>query len=124
MKLFYKDVNMFVNTNLKGTTLTNLDVIQQSFYNILTTPIGSRYRQPTYGSFLPQTLQQQLSPDILYAAKGCALQAIARWEPRVIVIEEEVRFTIINGYTISGYIPYYVPEFQINSEFNGTFIAD
>ena len=36
MQIIYSDVNMFVNSNLKGALVTNLDVITQSFYNILT----------------------------------------------------------------------------------------
>ncbi len=124
MKIYYSDINMFVNSNLKGTLLINTDVIQQSFYNILTTPIGSRYRQPLYGSYLPSLLQQQLTDDLVFKARMYALQAIGLWEPRVTVIEEGVTFTKINDYTISGSIPYYVPEYNISNEFNGTFITN
>lgn len=124
MKLYYSDINLFVNSNLKGALLTNLDVIQQSFYNILTTPIGSRYRRPDYGSYLPLMLQKQLTDDLLFQIRNYALQALQRWEPRVIIIEEGVEFRKINDYTVSGYIPYNVPEFNISNVFNGTFSVD
>jgi phage baseplate assembly protein W len=115
------DVNMFVNTNTKGTILSGVDVIKQSFYNILTTPTSTRYRVPTYGSYLPFMLQQQLTPDTAYQCKGYAIQALTRWEPRATIIEEQVIFTKVNEYTIRGVIPAYIPDLNLLTEFSANF---
>lgn len=115
------DVNMFVNSNTKGTTLKGVDVVKQSFYNILTTPIGTRYRQPLYGSYLPFVLQQQLTPDTAFQCRGYSLQALARWEPRAVIIEENVLFIKLNEYTVRGIIPAYIPDLNLRTEFSANF---
>lgn len=121
MTTVYSDVNMFVNTNNKGTVVYNADVIKQSIYNILTTPIGTRYREPLYGSFLPFLLQQQLTPDLVYSAKGYSIQALQRWEPRIVLIEEQVVFEQTEPTTIVGTIPFYIPQINVNDVFNAAF---
>lgn len=121
MTTVYSDVNMFVNTNTKGTVIINVDVIKQSIYNILTTPIGSRYRHPTYGSNLPFLLQQQLTPDLVYSAKAYASQALKRWEPRIVLTEEQIIFEQVDPVTIRGTIPFYVPQINVNDVFNASF---
>lgn len=118
------DVNMFVNTTNKGTLLYDRDVIQQSILNILTTPLGSRYRLPTYGSNLPSLLQENISDETIYAAKAYTIQALQRWEPRIILIEEEIRFFQSQPDGISGIVPYNIPEFSISDTFSATFIRD
>lgn len=124
MKTIFSDVNMFVNSNTKGTVLKNIDVINQSFYNILTTPIGVRYRQPKYGSNLPFLLQQPLDSSTIFAAKTYATQAIKQWEPRVVLIEEDIIFQQTQPDGITGVIPYYVPQFNVTGTFSAVFIRD
>lgn len=69
--------------NLTGKALSGIDHLRQSIADILTTPIGSRVMRRSYGSELPDLIDQ---PDNgatrvrIYAASATALM---RWEPRL-----------------------------------------
>lgn len=76
-----------------GSARDNIEHLAQSIADILTTPIGSRVARRTYGSLLPELVDQ---PDNgttrvrLYAATAGALM---RWEPRLRVS----RITLARG---------------------------
>ena len=66
-----------------GRAIADIDHLRQSISDILTTPVGTRLERRTYGSLLPDLIDQ---PDNgvtrvrIYAAVASALM---KWEPRV-----------------------------------------
>lgn len=70
-----------------GTALAGLNHIRQSITDILTTPIGSRVMRRDYGSLLPELIDQPLSGTLLLQVYAATVMAIARWEPRVRLVQ-------------------------------------
>lgn len=66
-----------------GLTVTELEHLQQSVTDILTTPIGTRTMRREYGCDLFSLLDQPLNPALALQAKATAVTALLRWEPRL-----------------------------------------
>ena len=76
-----------------GQRMKVLEHIRQSVADILTTPIGSRVMRRTYGSLVPDLIDQpdnQTTRLRLYAAVASALM---RWEPRLRL----TRIAVVSG---------------------------
>lgn len=72
---------------LDNTTGTGIDStiehVRQSIRDIITTPVGSRVMRRSYGSIIPDLIDQPLNQATvlrLYAATAAAIMA---WEPRM-----------------------------------------
>jgi|SRR5580765_933471 len=77
-----------------GRAISGVDHLRQSMADILNTPIGSRVMRRTYGSMIPDLIDQPLTgPNILriYAATAFALM---NWEPRVRISGMSLDITI------------------------------
>lgn len=59
--------------------------IRQSIRDILTTPVGSRILRRTYGSLLPDLIDQPANPATRLRLMNATVMAIINWEPRVTV---------------------------------------
>ena len=67
-----------------GTTLTSeLNHIQQSIHDILTTPIGSRLMRRDYGSRLADLMDQPTNHTLLLQCYSAIYPALLLWERRV-----------------------------------------
>ena len=55
----------------------------QSIGDILTTPLGSRVLRRTYGSDLPDLIDQPLNPRTRLRIFAATAMALLRWEPRI-----------------------------------------
>ncbi|MGS0943716.1 GPW/gp25 family protein (plasmid) [Pseudomonas luteola] len=66
-----------------GLSLTDLEHLQQSISDILTTPIGSRVMRRSYGSDLFELIDKPLNDATALEAKAVAVMALMRWEPRI-----------------------------------------
>lgn len=71
-----------MNSNT-GRRLDGRDHIRQSIVDILTTPIGSRVMRRTYGSLLPELIDQPLNGATMLRACAATADALLRWEPRI-----------------------------------------
>ena len=81
-----------VNTNLALNGYPDrlpdeLGIQLSSFYNLLKCPIGGMGRtfQPEYGTVLYHLLQEPINERIADRIKIGFIQAIARWEPRIVI---------------------------------------
>jgi phage baseplate assembly protein W len=63
----------------------DLDAIRTSVRNILNTKRGEKLFKPDFGADLYGLLFEPLSPPTRLMARRKVVEAIARWEPRVIV---------------------------------------
>lgn len=57
--------------------------IQVSIFVILSTPLGSRYATPDFGSMLPLLVFANYDPITKAEIKRYSAEAIRRWEPRI-----------------------------------------
>lgn len=71
-------------TNSKtGKALEGMDHLRQSITDILTTPIGSRVMRRTYGSRLPNLIDQPDNGATRVRIYAATVDALMRWEPRL-----------------------------------------
>lgn len=57
--------------------------LQQSIYDILMTPLGSRLMRRDYGSLLPFLIDQPINPATKLRLMAAIATALVKWEPRV-----------------------------------------
>lgn len=74
----------------EGGELTGRRHLSQSVRDILATPIGTRVMRREYGSRCAELLDQPVGPGWAARARAAALDALARWEPRLLVTRVEV----------------------------------
>lgn len=66
-----------------GQPLSGIDHIRQSVNDILTTPLGSRVMLETYGSDLPDLVDNPSDTVTQIRVVMATAVALARWEPRI-----------------------------------------
>jgi phage baseplate assembly protein W len=66
-----------------GRALSGLDHLRQSLTGILTTPIGSRVMRRSYGSEVPELIDQPLHGATVLRIYAATAHAVALWEPRI-----------------------------------------
>lgn len=66
-----------------GLAVTELEELQQSVGDILTTPIGTRVMRRPYGCDLFSLIDQPFNDATALQAKAVAVIALMRWEPRL-----------------------------------------
>ena len=66
-----------------GLAVTGMDHLKQSVADILTTPLGSRLARRTYGSLLPDLVDQPDNPLTRLRMYAATASALMRWEPRL-----------------------------------------
>jgi len=65
-------------------------VLVASILHILNTRIGSRVRQPTFGSRLPELVFEPNDDLMIELARSYVEDALAKWEPRITVEDVQV----------------------------------
>lgn len=106
----YVDANTLIGVISDPELLADDRAISNSLYNIVTTPLGTRYRIPEYGSALLWLLKEPLDNITAFQIEASLVQAIERWEPRVRIIREQTKVTpnlSITGFDIV--LTYYIP---------------
>ena len=68
-----------------GKALSGLEHLRQSIGDVLSTPLGSRVMRRDYGSRLPRLVDAPLNPSTITDMFMATADALARWEPRIIV---------------------------------------
>ena len=68
---------------LTGQPLAGIDHLRQSIADILRTPIGTRLMRRSYGSLLPQLIDQPNHPATRVRVYAATAGALMRWEPRL-----------------------------------------
>ncbi|PFH10861.1 hypothetical protein BCF11_3295 [Collimonas sp. PA-H2] len=66
-----------------GHAMNRLAHIRQSLVDILTTPIGSRLMRRTYGSEVPELIDQPLNGATVLRIYAATAYAVMLWEPRI-----------------------------------------
>lgn len=60
-----------------------LEHLNQSIADILTTPIGTRVMRPDYGSQCPRLVDRPINKAFKLDIYAACAEALAKWEPRI-----------------------------------------
>ena len=74
-----------------GKSLSGIAHLRQSITDILTTPIGSRLMQRSYGSRLYTLVDKPLNPQTLVEIYIATAEALNRWEKRFKLTQVQVK---------------------------------
>ncbi len=66
-----------------GRAVEGIEHLRQSIGDILSTPIGSRIARRTYGSLLPELIDQPDNGTTRVRMCAATAGALMRWEPRI-----------------------------------------
>ena len=66
-----------------GRRITGMEHLKQSIADILTTPLGSRLERRTYGSLLPELIDQPSNARTRLRCYAAVASALMNWEPRL-----------------------------------------
>lgn len=80
-----------------GRHLAGADHLRQSIRDILLTPLGSRVMRRDYGSRLYELVDRPLNEDTTADIRIATVEALARWEPRVEVLQVDVKVAAPDG---------------------------
>jgi uncharacterized protein len=83
-----------------GKGIDEVDHIRQSIRDILTTPVGSRVMRRSYGSLLPDLIDQPANPANRLRLMAATVMAIIQWEPRVSVSSVSITLSMDGTVTI------------------------
>ncbi len=98
------DVNSRLSKNGRPDLLPNVQAINNSLYNLFTSPVGSRgpIFQPEYGTSIYSILHEPLDLITSNKLRMVLIQSIQRWEPR---IELDLnRTSVIPDYRRSAFV--------------------
>lgn len=114
----YIDLNNLLGVSLEPDLLTDVKAIRGSIYNILMTPLGTRYRLPEFGSALLWLLQQPRDLTTAFQIKNAVTVAIDRWEPRVEIDFAQTQVTLfgLDGYSMD--LVFRMPRFNQTVSFS------
>ena len=76
-----------------GQAIDGMQHLKQSVADILTTPLGTRIARRTYGSLLPDLVDQPDNPLTRLRMYAATASALMRWEPRLRV----TRVQLVSG---------------------------
>lgn len=68
---------------ITGQSITGIDHLKQSVADILTTPLGTRLQRRTYGSLLPNLIDQPDNAATRLRCYAAIASAVMKWEPRL-----------------------------------------
>lgn len=66
-----------------GLAINGVDHLMQSIHTILTTPVGSRVMRRSFGSLLPELIDQPDNTATRVRIFAAVAGALMRWEPRL-----------------------------------------
>lgn len=95
-----------------GLAVTGMDHLKQSVADILTTPLGSRLARRTYGSLLPDLVDQPDNPLTRLRMYAATASALMRWEPRLRVTRVQLASGPAAGQVTMELTGEYVPTGQ------------
>ncbi|MGQ2384911.1 GPW/gp25 family protein [Acinetobacter ursingii] len=93
-----------------GLSITEIQSIEQSIQDIVTTPLGSRVMRRDYGSMLADLIDQPMNDVLVVKIYSAIYTPITRWENRISIESLNVSEVSSNGmqldleavHTISG----------------------
>ncbi len=66
-----------------GLTISEIESIEQSIGDIVTTPLGSRPMRRDYGSIVPDLIDQPMNDVLILKMYSAIYTPVSRWETRI-----------------------------------------
>ncbi|MBF6812000.1 GPW/gp25 family protein [Acinetobacter baumannii] len=66
-----------------GVTISEIESIEQSIEDIVTTPLGSRVMRGDYGSIVPDLIDQPMNDVLVLKIYSAIYTPVTRWEKRI-----------------------------------------
>lgn len=66
-----------------GLTISEIESIEQSIEDIVTTPLGSRPMRRDYGSIIPDLIDQPMNDVLILKMYSAIYTPVSRWEKRI-----------------------------------------
>lgn len=76
-------ISRTINAKGRFAVMGELDHLNQSIADILTTPIGTRVMRPDYGSECPRLVDRPINKTFKLDVYAAAAEALSKWEPRI-----------------------------------------
>lgn len=77
--VLYTDINNNFTLDKYDLVIVNIEAINNQIHNILTTIIGSRWKEPTFGSMLPELLFDPLDDITAWLIETATWDALITW---------------------------------------------
>lgn len=87
---------------------TGVDRIKQSIFQILSTPIGSRFFLPEFGSRLFELIFEPNDFILVDLANIYVVEAIKKWENRIVIDDVDIRQNSQNDLIFEIHIRYHI----------------
>ena len=77
--VLYTDINNNFTLDKYDLVIVNIEAINNQIHNVLTTIIGSRVKEPTFGSMLPELLFDPLDDITAWLIETATWDALITW---------------------------------------------
>lgn len=118
----FLDINSNYDYN-KKELVSNMNAINNSIFNILSTPYGSRSFRPTYGSKLQRFVHEPMDDITAMQIKSFLMDALGKWEPRIEVDFHSTSVTPIDSGGFKVVVVYVVPSLSVSSSTSMSFLG-
>lgn len=102
----YVDINTNIGLTMKPDLLTDLQAIKNSIFNILMTPLGTRYRLPEFGCGLLWIINEPKDESTEFKIRNAITHALTRWETRITVDQNAINVISTGMTSYSIEIPF------------------
>lgn len=90
----YLDINTLVGVTSAQELVADVLAINNSLYNLLSTPIGSRIFQPLYGCSLLELVHEPVDDLTAWRIRNELIDAIYKWEKRIRLIVKATKIEV------------------------------
>lgn len=101
----------------KVDSAEDLKRIQGSIEHILSTPVGSRYYLPEFGSRLKQLLFEQNDDVLIDLLRVYIIEALAQWEPRIEITDVISEIDSSDDSRVNCNIKYIIIDTQVSGNY-------
>lgn len=92
-QIYFSDVNAGYGQISSYIKVGNLDAIGNQIIYILSTPIGSREFEPTFGSQLPNLLWEPVDDTTAWLMRTATYEALSVWMPRITLLIDQTYYS-------------------------------
>ncbi len=95
----WSDANTQIGQNGLSDIVYDYDSINNSIFNILGCPLGTRGWHPTFGSELPMLIWEPIDVITAMEIKRATIDALQKWEPRITLVAGQSSVTPLTDNT-------------------------
>lgn len=85
--IYYSDVNSSFRRDDQPLIVIDSHAINRQMNNVLSTPLGSDWFEPTFGSLLPYRLFDPITPMMAFLLRNDTIDALSKWMSSKILVD-------------------------------------